>query len=198
MAHIDYYFATVSSYAYLAGTRLEEIAQAHGATITYRPIDMMGLYARTGGKPVAERHPSRQEYRLQDLQRQAKRLGLSLSPRPAFIGANAAPSAYAIIAAQARGGGDLGGLVHAVLRAVWSEDRDISDDEVIRHLLERHGFDPRLADSGLLMGAETYGQNLERAVASGVFGSPFYLVGEARFWGQDRLDDLDAHLAGRL
>jgi len=93
MAHIDYYFATVSSYTYLAGTRLEDIAQAHGATIIYRPIDMMGLYARTGGKPVAERHPSRQEYRLQDLQRQAKRLGLPLSLRPAFIGANAAPSA---------------------------------------------------------------------------------------------------------
>jgi 2-hydroxychromene-2-carboxylate isomerase len=196
MAHIDYYFATVSSYTYLAGTRLEDIAQAHGATITYRPIDMMGLYARTGGKPVAERHPSRQEYRLQDLQRQAKRLGLPLSLRPAFIGANAAPSAYAIIAAQARGSGDLGGLVHAVLRAVWSEDRDISDDEVIRDLLTRHGFDPHLADSGLLMGAETYADNLERAVASGVFGSPFYLIGDARFWGQDRLDDLDAHLAG--
>jgi len=69
---------------------------------------------------------------------------------------------------------------------------------VIRDLLARHGFDPRLADSGLLMGAETYADNLERAVASGVFGSPFYLIGDARFWGQDRLDDLDAHLAGLL
>lgn len=198
MAHIDYYFATVSSYAYLAGTRLEEIAQSHGATITYRPVDMTGLYARTGGKPVAERHPSRQEYRLQDLQRQARRLGMPLSLRPAFIGTNAAPSAYAIIAAQARGGGNLGGLVHGILRAVWAEDRDISDDAVLRDLLARHGFDPGLVDSGLLLGAETYADNLERAVASGVFGSPFYLVGDARFWGQDRLDDLDAHLAGGL
>lgn len=198
MAHIDYYFATVSSYAYLAGTRLEEIAQRHGATITYRPVDMMGLYARTGGKPVAERHPSRQEYRLQDLRRQARRLGLPMSQRPLYMGTNAAPSAYAIIAAQARGGGDLGGLVHAVLRALWAEDRDIADDEVIRDLLARHGFDPGLADSGLLLGAETYADNLERAVTAGVFGSPFYVTGESRFWGQDRLDDLDAHLAGRL
>ena len=85
-----------------------------------------------------------------------------------------------------------------MLRALWAEDRDIADDEVIRDLLSRYGFDPRLADSGLLLGAETYADNLERAVGSGVFGSPFYVVGEARFWGQDRLDDLDAHLAGRL
>ena len=34
MAHIDYFFSTLSPYAYLAGTRLEEVAAKHGATIT--------------------------------------------------------------------------------------------------------------------------------------------------------------------
>ena len=29
------------------------------------------------------------------------------------------------------------------------------------------------------------------AVARGVFGLPFYIVGEERFWGQDRLDFLE-------
>lgn len=32
----------------------------------------------------------------------------------------------------------------------------------------------------------------------GVFGAPFYIVGDERFWGQDRLGDLDLHLAGKL
>ena len=47
------------------------------------------------------------------------------------------------------------------------------------------------------MGAETYGRNLEQAVAAGAFGAPFYVVRETdqRFWGQDRLDFLDRHLA---
>ncbi|MBL9056583.1 MAG: 2-hydroxychromene-2-carboxylate isomerase, partial [Rhodobacteraceae bacterium] len=31
-----------------------------------------------------------------------------------------------------------------------------------------------------------------------VFGVPFFVVGEEKFWGQDRLDDLDLYLAGRL
>jgi 2-hydroxychromene-2-carboxylate isomerase len=65
MVQIDYYFSTISSYAYLAGMRLQAIAARHGASIRYRPVDMMGLYARTGGKPVAERHPARQEHRPQ-------------------------------------------------------------------------------------------------------------------------------------
>ena len=47
------------------------------------------------------------------------------------------------------------------------------------------------------MGAETYGRNLERAIEAGVFGVPFFhfLETDQRFWGQDRLDFLDRHLA---
>jgi 2-hydroxychromene-2-carboxylate isomerase len=195
---IDYWFSTVSSYSYLAGLRLEEIAGRHGAAVVYRPFDIMALYARTGGRPVAERHPSRQDYRLQDLRRCAARAGLPINLRPMHIGANPAPSAYAIIAAQAKGGGDLGGLVHGVLRALWAEEQDISDDSVIGGLLARNGFDPGLAFRGMLVGAETYARNLEDAVTAGVFGAPFYIVGNERFWGHDRLDHLDLHLSGKL
>ncbi|MAO01301.1 MAG: 2-hydroxychromene-2-carboxylate isomerase [Roseovarius sp.] len=199
MAHIDYYFSTLSPYAYLAGTGLEEISARHGASITYKPLDIMALFARTGGTAPADRHPARTAYRAQELPRQAKRRGMALTLKPAFWPTNPAPSSYAIIAAQAAGGGDLGGLVQSILRACWAEERNIAEDEVIRDCLSRAGFDPALADKGLLSGAETYAANLEEAVAAGVFGSPFYVVDSGQsFWGQDRLEDLDLHLAGKL
>ena len=199
MAHIDYFFATISPFAYLAGTRLEQIAETHGASISYRPLDLLALFARTGGVPVGERHPSRQEYRLQDLARRARLAGLPINLKPTIFPINPAPSSYALIAAQQAGGGDLGALAHGFLRAYWAEDRDIADDAVIRDVLAGAGFDPALADSGLLAGAEQYGRNLEEAVARGVFGSPFYITDDdQRFWGHDRLDDLDLFLSGPL
>lgn len=200
MPHIDYYFTPLSPFTYLAGTRLEEIAARHEATITYKPLDIMALFPRTGGTPPKERHPSRNEYRVQDLARGAKKAQMAINLRPAHWPTNAAPAAYAIIAAQNAGGGDMGALVHGFLRACWAEEKNIADDEVVRACLEAAGFDPSLADSGLLMGAETYAANLEDAVNAGAFGSPFYIVTDSdqRFWGHDRLDDLDAHLEGRL
>lgn len=195
MAHIDYFLATLSPWVYLAGDRLEAIAARHGATITYRPVDPQALFARTGGKPLAERGAERQAYRAQELIRWADHLGMALNPRPAHFPVNPAPSAYAVIAAQEQGG-NVGALVQGFARAVWAEDRDIADDAVIRDILAANGFDPGLADSGLFIGAETYGRNLEAAVQAGVFGVPFYVVrdSDARFWGQDRLDFLDKHL----
>ena len=199
MAHIDYYFATLSPYTYLAGKRFEEVAQKHGATITYKPMDIVALFGRTGGTPPKDRHPNRIEYRAQELVRQAKKHDMPFNLKPAHWPTNAAPSSYAIIAAQAAGGGDLGTLVHSVLRAVWAEDKDIAQDDVVKSCLAEAGFDPSLADSSLLSGAETYAANLEEAVNAGVFGAPFYIVdGDQRFWGQDKIEDLDAHLAGAL
>lgn len=199
MAHIDYFFATLSPYTYLAGTRFEAIAAKHGATITYKPVDVMQLFSRTGGTPPKDRHPNRSAHRAQELPRQARKLGMPFNLKPAHWPTNAAPSSYAIIAAQSAGGGDLGGLVHAVLRSCWAEDKDIAEDAVIKACLQEAGFDPSLADTGLLAGAETYAANLEEAVERGAFGTPFYITDtDQRFWGQDKLDDLDLSLSGKL
>jgi 2-hydroxychromene-2-carboxylate isomerase len=198
MTQIDYFFTTLSPWCYLAGQRLEEIAARHGATIAYKPVDLGALFPRTGGLPLGQRHDSRKEYRLQELRRQSAKLGLPISLKPAHWPTNGAPSAYAIIAAQDAGGGNLGLLVHSLMRACWAEDKDIAEDGVIRDCLEAAGFDPALTDKGMLLGAETYASNLEQAMLRGVFGAPFYIVGDERFWGQDRLEDLDLHLSGKL
>lgn len=198
MPHIDYYFTTLSPWSYLAGQRMEGIARRHGATITYKPVDIGQVFARTGGTALPDRAQARKDYRLQELPRWASYLGMPLTLHPAHFPTNPAPASYAIIAAQNAGGGDLAGLVHGVTRAVWAEDRNIAEDAVIRDLLSAHGFDPALADKGLFAGAETYARNTEDAVAAGAFGSPFYITDDgAKFWGQDRLDFLDRHLAAR-
>ena len=199
MAHIDYYLGTVSPNCYLAGMHPAEIAARHGATITYKPLDLMALFSRTGGLPPPQRHISRQEYRLMEMERAAKLRDMPIHLKPAHWPTNPAPSSYAVIAAQAAGGGDVGALVFNLTRACWAEERNIAEDDVIKDCLSAAGFDPSLADSGLLSGAQVYEQNLEDAVNAGVFGAPFFIVDDGgRFWGQDRLEQLDMHLGGKL
>lgn len=198
MVQIDYFFVPISPFVYLAGNRLEQIAARHGASIRYLPLDGPALFPRTGGQVLADRHQSRKDYRLQELARQSAKLGMTLNLQPMYFPANPAPASYAIISASRAGGGDLAGLVQAFPRAVWAENRNIADDEVVREIMATYGFDPAIADRGMMMAADTYVSNLEEAVSRGVFGVPFYIVGEQKFWGQDRLDDLDLHLAGKL
>lgn len=198
MVQIDYFFATISPFVYLGGAEFQAVAERHGAEVRFLPLDAPALFPRTGGQVLAERHDSRKAYRLQELRRQASKRGLPLNLKPAFFPVNPAPSSYAVIAAARAGGGDLHGLVQGFGRAVWAEDRNIAEDEVVKDILAAHGFDPGIADRGMLMAAEAYAANLEDAVSRGVFGVPFFIAGEERFWGQDRIADLDLHLAGKL
>lgn len=194
MARIDYFCFPLSPFSYLAGLRLEEIAARHGAEIAYRPVELPRIFAETGTAQVKDRHVSRQKYRLQDLARLSKANGLAINLQPRHWPTNAVPACAAIITAQAAGGGDTGRLVHGLLRAVWAEDRDIAEEAVIRDCLAGAGFDPALADRGLLTAIETLQRNTDEALARMVFGAPSYVVGEEVFWGQDRLPHLDAHL----
>ncbi len=198
MAHIDYYFATISPFTYLCGTRPEQIAKAHGATLTYKPLDIMQLFGRTGGVLPKDRHPNRQEYRLQDMRRRAAMTGQPMNLKPAFWPTNGAPASFAIIAAQTAGG-DVAKLVASITKACWADDKDIAQDDVIRACLVEAGFDADLADKNMLTSAETFGANLEEGINAGVFGAPFFVTDDGeRFWGEDRLADLDAHLAGKI
>lgn len=195
MAVIDYFLFPLSPYGYMAGQKLEAIAAAHGAQVVYKPFQLFRIFEAVGTAQVKDRHPARQKYRLQDIARTARFEGLPINLRPAFWPTNPAPAAIAIINAQAAGGGDLGALVHGVQKAVWAEDRDIADGAVVRDLLNAYGFDPALADKGMLEAMETLERNTEEALRIGLFGAPSYVVGEEIFWGQDRLPQLDRHLA---
>ncbi len=196
MPQIEYFLSTISPFTYLAGNRLEEVAEKHGASILYKPFDVVATFARTGGTHPGERHESRKSYRLQELRRISKRLGMPINLQPLHWPTNSAPSAYAIIAAQNAGGGSVGLLAQRILASCWAEEKDVAGDDIIRACLSDAGFDPELANSGLMEGAEVFAANNEEAVARGVFGAPTYLVEDQVFWGQDRLSYLDDYLAG--
>lgn len=197
MAHIDYYFTVLSPFAYLAGDRMESVAQAHGATVAYRPVDIMALFSAMGGTPPAQRHDSRKEYRMQELKRLSALNGMPMNFQPAHWPTDQKPASALIVAAE-KAGTDAGALTRAVMKAVWTEERDIADAATLDAILSETGIDRAALDPHLDAARGAFGTMTEEAMARGVFGAPFYIVGEQRFWGQDRIAHLDAHLAGRI
>ncbi len=194
MKQIDYYFAVLSPFTYLAGMRLEEIAARTGTTINYKPLDIMGLFSATGGTPPKDRHWSRQQYRIQELTRVAEFNNLPINLKPAHWPTNPLPASCAIIAAQ-NSGLAVGPLSHAITRAVWAEERDIADPATVSTLLKESGIDENLIAACMEKAQDQYEQNTADAIEAGVFGAPFYKVDEQGFWGQDRLDYLERYLS---
>jgi 2-hydroxychromene-2-carboxylate isomerase len=190
---IGYYFTPVSPWTYLGHQRLEAIAAKHGAQIAYKPVDIAKVFAVSGGLPLAQRPKQRQAYRLVELDRWRKFLGIELTLQPKFFPAPAERAMRMIIAADR----DAGRLAFAFMRACWAEERDVSDPATLRAVATGLGLD----GDGLLAAAEreetgrTLAANTDEAIARQVFGAPSYIYRDELFWGQDRLDFLDRALA---
>jgi len=193
---IDYYFATVSPYAYLGHDRFAAIAHRHGATVAVKPINLGEVFPVSGGLPLSKRAPQRQAYRLVELERWSRFLGKPMHVQPKFFPVNGDLAAYWILAAGESGPAQALALAGAVGRAIWEQDRNIADVATMEAIAADCGLPAALAVRAQAPEiAEKYAALTQEAIARGVFGAPTYVVEDELFWGQDRLDFLDRKMA---
>lgn len=193
---LEYFFTTISPYTYLAQPRVLELADKYDVNIVYKPFNIMTVFGEIGTLPPGKRHPSVQAYRLAELERWSKKLGLSMNMKPAHFPVPPVLSG-ALVLAAAKAGANPGPLTMGILRAVWSEDRDVSDPETLTALANEAGLDGAAlvaAASSAEMQAALEATTQE-AIDAGVFGSPFFKIDGELFWGQDRLDWIEEKLA---
>jgi len=198
MSTIEYYFWINSDWAYLGADRLEALARRHDATILYKPVDLLDVYARTGGIPLPQRSPERQAYREAELKRWIARLGIPINITPRYMCPNGDLASRFTIAADLLGH-PVAKVYKAILHAEWCAEQDISNPEVLLAVARDLGLPGQeIMDRAQDPQTEViYRRNTDEAVAAGVFGSPTYVVDGELFWGQDRLDFLEEALAAQ-
>ena len=193
---ITYYFSLHSPWTYLGNAAFHDIARRHGCAIDYRPMPLRSVFDETGGLPLPKRHPVRQRYRLLDLQRWRAARGLPLVLQPKHFPFDPSLADRMTIAIRTQGD-DPYAFISDVMAGLWARDEDMSRPEALLACAARAGLD----GAALLDAAEgasvklRYEETLGQAVEAGVFGAPSYVLDGEVFWGQDRLDLLDAALA---
>ena len=183
MKTIDYYLSPSSPWTYLGHARFAAIAQKAGAGVSVKPVNYGVVFPQSGGLPLEKRAPQRQAYRFQELKRWRDHLGVPLILQPKHFPVDSAPAAQLIAGAPAERRMALAG---DLLAAIWRDDKNIADPELLKALGEKHGVSaPDKA------GFEAYTQE---ALGRGIFGAPSYVYKDEIFWGQDRLDFLERAL----
>lgn len=193
---IEYYFSFISLWSYVGSDAFDTLVRRHDATVLFKPIDLLAIFAAGGGKPVKERAPARQAYRLVEMQRWREIRGIDLVLHPKFYPADPTVGHRMLLAALGQGQ-DVRAFVHAALRAVWADELDIADPSTLLRLARENGLSN---EEALLEQASEPALHAQEAALTAeaierqVFGAPFYFYRNEPFWGQDRLDLLEAAL----
>jgi len=176
---VAWVFDVISPFAYLALPRLEELPA--GIELVVVPVLLAALLDRFGQRGPAE-IPSKRRFTYRFVLWRARRLGVPLRMPPAHP-FNPLAALRLIIAA-----GSDRRAAETVLKAVFGEGRDLTDQAVIADLAAQLGVaDPQraLADAAV---KQRLRENTLWASAQGVFGVPTLLIGEELFWGHDAFD----------
>jgi 2-hydroxychromene-2-carboxylate isomerase len=197
MKTITYYAMPISPWTYLGHQRFCDMAAKAGAEVELKMMDLGQVFSVSGGLPLSQRSAQRQAYRLQELARWRGRLKLPLTIQPQFFPANGMVAT--LITLHLRDTVSTTAALKflgAVLVAVWVDEQNIADEAVLAQLLTTQGL-----DTGLVTAAQNdtakaaFAKDTADAIAAGVFGSPTYVLGDQLYWGQDRLNFVERHLA---
>lgn len=192
---LDFYFDFGSPTAYLAHKRLQQLVQQYALQVNYKPMLLGGVFKATGNtSPVAI--PAKGAYIGQyDLPRFARRYGVELNFNPHFP-INTLNLMRASIAAVRLDCFDL--YVDAVYDAVWKQEKNMGDMNIVTDTLSAAGLDTTSL-LALAQDPEVKAQlisNTETAVERGCFGAPTMFMDDQMYFGQDRLDFIEEALQG--
>ena len=192
---VEFFFDVGSPASYLAWTQLPKICREEKAELIYRPMLLGGVFQATGNaSPAAV--PAKGRHSRIDMQRFAKRYGVTLKQNPYFP-INTLYLMRATTGIQLFEPARFDAWLEAIFAAMWLKELNMNDPLVAVQAIEDGGFDPAAVERLALddKTKATLRATTEEAVARGVFGAPTMFVGNDMFFGQDRLDFVREALA---
>lgn len=187
---IDLYWDFSSPYAYLASTQAEALAARTGATLVWHPMLLGGVFKAIGqaDAPLLAFSEAKRAYMLRDLHRWAAYWKVPFR-FPTRFPMNTVKALRVYLALPEARRADFRA---ASFRALWADDRDISDDAVLRELAADDSIIERISDPAI---KQALFAATDQALKAGVFGAPTFIVdGKELYWGQDRMPLMEAAL----
>jgi 2-hydroxychromene-2-carboxylate isomerase len=193
---IDFYFDFSSPYGYLASEKIEALAARYGRTVDWQPVLLGVIFKQTGAAPLTM-IPLKGDYSKRDMPRSARFHGVTDFRIPSKFPIPSQAPARIVLWQKQHDAAQAAAVVHALYRAFFIDDIDISVPENAVAAAAKCGVDAAAARAAIDDPAikDALREANDEAIARGVFGSPFIIVDGEPFWGMDRFDQVERWLA---
>lgn len=190
MTEMEVWFEFASNYSYPAVMRVEALARQAGVAVVWKPFLLGPVFRALGweSSPFVVQK-AKGDYALnQDMPRVCAKYDLPWTPPSVFPRRALLPLRVALLASGETWVGD---FCRRMMRLHFGEDRDIDDPALVADTLAQLGQDAQDVINRAL--SEENKMRLRRqtdlAQQRGIFGAPTFIINEAMFWGNDRLED---------
>lgn len=195
---LDFYYDFGSPNAYFAWKALAGVTERTGLKINMLPVLIGGIFKSTNNQPpwmAYSNVPAKLDYERLEINRFIETHKLTDFKFNSAFPVNTLLSMRAAIAAQHADVHDA--FYPAVFNAIWEDDKDISQPNVLAAVLTDAGLD------GEALVAATQDPSIKQGlmdataacVARGVFGLPSFFLGDDLYFGKDRIWQIEQALS---
>jgi len=193
----EFLFDFGSPNAYLSHLVLPRIQDRTGVAFDYVPVLLGGVFKATGNvSPMVafKGIENKNAYHRLETERFLKAHEITTYKRNPDFPINTLQIMRGAVGAKRLGCFEP--YVQAVFQDMWAEPKKMDDPAVIEAAFDAADL-PTARLLSAMQDAEVKGEliaNTEAAVARGVFGSPSFFVGDAHYFGKDRLRDVEEEI----
>jgi 2-hydroxychromene-2-carboxylate isomerase len=196
-ANIDFYFDFISPFGYLASLRVDELAQKYGRECRWHSMLLGISVLKVMGLPPLTQIPLKGDYLGIDLKRYLRRHKLTLARSREVAPSNPIPAGRAFHWIDQRDPTLAKSVAKAILDAYWQQAADIGSADAVIAIAERVGGDAAGLSAGFASGEadRLLRAAVDRSLAQGVFGSPFFVIDGEPFFGLEKMELVEEWLA---
>ncbi len=196
-ANMDFYFDFISPFGYLASLRVDELAQKYGRECRWHSMLLGISVLKVMGLPPLTQIPLKGDYLGIDLKRYLRRHKLTLARSRDIAPSNPIPAGRAFHWIDQRDPALAKSVAKAILDAYWQQAADIGSADAVIAIAERVGADAAGLNAGFASGEadRLLRAAVDRSLARGVFGSPFFVIDGEPFFGLEKMELVEEWLA---
>lgn len=195
MTTIEFFFDYSSPWTYLAYDRIEAFCEKNTAELVWKPFLVGGVFNKVNPSVYQRREnpvPPKDNYYRKDMHDWARMQGIDLI-KPSIFPLNSVKALRGAFVAIDEG--KISAYSKGCFKAYWTDDQDISQEDVLRPIAETAGMDgeafmAKIAEEPI---KRKLFETTDEIIAREGFGSPtFFLDKDDMYFGNDRLEVMQA------
>jgi 2-hydroxychromene-2-carboxylate isomerase len=194
---VEFWFDFASNYSYLSVMRIEAAAVRLGVRVAWKPFLLGPIFQSFGwnNSPFVLQQ-AKGDYMWQDIARECRKYGVPWRQPSTFPRASVLPVRVALRGADQPW---IGTFCQRIMLRNFAQDQDIHTPGAVAEELTALGLPAEaiLTEAQSIANKQRLREQTHAAQIGGIFGAPTFFVGDAMFWGNDRLDDALTAAAAR-
>ncbi len=198
--NLEFFFDFSSPYSYFAAEKINALAASYGLSVHWKPFQLGSIFKITGAGLLTNAHEWKASYSRDDIVRTGELANVPFQFPSTFPQGSLSVGRVMLWIEQSKGAQAAQQFALGMFRELFVNNGNLNDVPTMRKVAQANAIDGAELEANLQnpQARQQLTDNTKEAEDKKVFGSPTFVLDGERFWGFDRMGQLEERIKQKL